>query len=62
MRPQWVHFFFGLADSEDNLDTLIKFSAGSSDLTQFDDINVGRYFDDVAFINDDVSTMPAENQ
>ena len=25
-------------------------------------IGVGRYFDDVAFINDDVSTTPAENQ
>ena len=24
--------------------------------------SVGRYFDDVAFINDDVSTTPAENQ
>ena len=40
MRPQWVHFFFGLAVSEDNLDMLIKFLAGSSDLTQFDDIKL----------------------
>ena len=42
--------------------TVLGWQPGACPKSSWRDMLVGRYFDDVAFINDDVSTTPAENQ